>query len=161
MHAANRIEPIVSLPVKLLCPKPHSAQQIRWQPKPEMSKKTFRQTTICIALLASTALLPLNALAMRCGNYLISKGDAQAKVLKYCGEPAQTQSSLGLRSGVYRTGNDSFQANDRSYFIPYGRREVVVENWVFNFGPSKLMRRVTFEDGIVTRVEELDYGYRE
>ena len=106
-------------------------------------------------------MLPLNALAMRCGNYLINKGDAQVKVLKYCGEPAQTQISLGLRSGVYRSSNDSFQTNDRSYFIPYGRREVLVENWVFNFGPSKLMRRVTFEDGIVTRVEELDYGYRE
>lgn len=126
------------------------------------------RSSLPLAVIASCLLLPFDAIAMRCGNYLISKGDTKAKVLKYCGEPVQAQQRLGLRSGVYlnsgaRQGGDPERdlLFSRGHFIPYGRREVVVEDWVFNFGPSKLMRRVTFENGIVERVEELGYGYRE
>jgi hypothetical protein len=112
--------------------------------------------------------LPLDAMAMRCGNHLISKGDTQAKVLKYCGQPSQTKGHLGLRSGIYRNSS-ARQGGDpekdllysRGHFIPYGRREVLVEDWVFNFGPNKLMRQVTFENGIVENVVEIGYGYRE
>ena len=79
----------------------------------------------------------------------------------------ETRRSLGLRSGVYL--EESLRNSDarsttgisRGHFIPYGRREVIVEEWLFNFGPNKLMRRVTFENGVVTRVRELGYGYRE
>lgn len=120
------------------------------------------------AVIASCLLLPLEAMAMRCGNRLINKGDTQAKVLKYCGQPAQTKGRLGLRSGVYlnssaRQGGDPEKdlLYSRGHFIPYGRREVLVEDWVFNFGPNKLMRQVTFENGVVENVKELGYGYRE
>jgi len=128
---------------------------------------TRRSSHIGLALWA-VLLLPTNALAMRCGNQLIDKGDTQAKVLRYCGEPVQAQQRLGIRSGVYRNSGTRFGGSpktdlsfSRGYYLPYGRREVVVEEWVFNFGPNKFMRRVTFEDGIVEKVEELDYGYRD
>ena len=113
-------------------------------------------------------LLPLDAMALRCGNYLINKGDTQAKVLKYCGQPVQAKNHLGLRSGVYLQSS-AYGGGDpekdllfsRGHFIPYGRREVLVEDWVFNFGPNKLMRKVTFENGIVEAIEDLGYGYRD
>ena len=101
---------------------------------------------------------------MRCGNKLISKGDMLTKVAKHCGEPVQTERRLGLRRGVYLERSDGYGSKEsvsRGHFISYGRREVVVEIWVMNFGPNKLMRRITFEDGFVERIEELDYGYRE
>ena len=123
---------------------------------------------LLLVAIASCVLLPLDAMAMRCGNRLISKGDTQAKALKYCGQPVQTQAHLGLRSGMYlnsssREGGDPGKdlLYSRGHFIAYGRREVIVEDWVFNFGPDKFMRRVTFENGIVEKIEELDYGYRE
>jgi hypothetical protein len=37
--------------------------------------------------------------------------------------------------------------------------EVPVELWLYNFGPSQLMRRVRFESGRVVMVEVLGYGY--
>jgi hypothetical protein len=49
----------------------------------------------------------------------------------------------------------------RGHFIPYGRREVLVEDWGFNFGPNKLMRKVTFENGLVEKIKDLGYGYRD
>jgi len=125
-------------------------------------------THLAAALMASGLLLPLDVLAMRCGNHLISKGDTQAKVLKYCGDPVQMHQHLGLRSGVYLNRDRNMENNpatslnySRGHYINYGHREVVVEDWVFNFGPNKFMRRVTFEDGIVEKVVKLDYGYRD
>ena len=37
--------------------------------------------------------------------------------------------------------------------------EVPVELWLYNFGPSQLMRRVRFESGRVVLIEILGYGY--
>jgi hypothetical protein len=133
-----------------------------------MPARFASRPSLHLALIAACALLPLDAMAMRCGNYLITKGDTQAKVLKYCGQPAQTTQRLGLRSGVYlnsgarRSGDpEKDLLYSRGHFVPYGQREVLVEDWVFNFGPGRLMRQVTFENGIVEHVAELGYGYRE
>ena len=129
-----------------------------------MVKTTARRRCSTIAAALTALLLSSEALAMRCGNKLITKGDAQAKVLKYCGEPVQKTQRLGLRGGVYRgTSNhvDTDGGFNRGYYYPYGYSEVVLEDWVFNFGPYKLMRRVTFADGFVEDIESLDYGYRE
>jgi len=129
-----------------------------------MIKTTARRRCSTIAAALTALLLSSEALAMRCGNKLITKGDAQAKVLKYCGEPVQKTERLGLRAGVYR-GNSGYVDMDgnfyRGYYYPYGQSEVVLETWVFNFGPYQLMRRVTFADGFVEDIETLKYGYRD
>jgi hypothetical protein len=133
-----------------------------------MFKRLIHNNALAVALAAPLLLLSADALAMRCGNALIDKGDTQAKVLKYCGDPVQTQKSLAIRSGVYvdsRGGTTIKSSNDllvdRGKFLPYGRHEVLVEKWIFNFGPNKLMREVIFAGGIVEDVRELSYGYRE
>jgi hypothetical protein len=111
-------------------------------------------------------LLPVSALAMRCGTVLITKGDVQAKVVRYCGDPVQTHERYALKTGFYAgSGLVYNDASGRSTkikrYYPYGRYEVLIEEWIFNFGPNKLMRQVTFENGIVVDVETLDYGYHD
>jgi hypothetical protein len=39
--------------------------------------------------------------------------------------------------------------------------EIPVEVWIYNLGPSKLMRQIRFEDGKVVEIETLGYGYHE
>ena len=103
---------------------------------------------------------------MRCGTHIITRGDLQAKVLRYCGEPAQTSSRFITRASAYnaygvrhRNRADKSIAGGGNYY--YFSEEILVEDWVFNFGPNKLMRRVTFENGEVVEVDTLDYGYHE
>ena len=115
--------------------------------------------------LSATLLYPAQAMAMRCGNALINEGDSQEKVLRYCGEPANKSRRYAMRPGIYPDRDSGLSVNgeqkigsDRYY--PYGRSEVLVEEWVYNFGPNKLMRQVRFADGIVEDVKTLDYGYR-
>lgn len=125
-----------------------------------------------IALLLALLGLSAPALAMRCGTRIVSDGDVQAKVLKYCGEPMQTQQRIGYRTGFFpdlrvrrslaATSTGGAAAATvvlRHGFV--GQTEVIVEEWLYNFGPNKLMRRVTFENGLVVDVQTLGRGFRE
>ncbi len=114
-------------------------------------------------------MLPDAALAMRCGNKIVTRGDPQAKVIKHCGEPTTTTRRFAERAGHYPwravygrgTATQSDPLHRDPYNYRYFRTEVVIEDWLYNLGPNKLMRRITFENGEVRRIETLDRGYRE
>ena len=93
------------------------------------------------------------AFAFTCGNKLVSEGDTRDQVLAKCGEPADviTLGSVYRRPVIWTHG--------RPYYIGEDFMEIPVENWVYNLGPNKLMRRLRFEGGVVTEIETLGYGY--
>ncbi len=91
-----------------------------------------------------------DAYAMRCGTRLIARGDHISKLLRYCGEPDFVQS----------------RAAQRPYYDRYGlvlyrglHEEVLIEEWTYNLGPHKLMRVVRMENGVVSKIRHLGYGY--
>ena len=113
---------------------------------------------ICILVIAEPAM------ALRCGNRIVTDGDHKSKILKHCGEPIAVQVTSVYRAGYPRQlsrhrldsdNNDILLIADRAY------AEVVVEEWTYNFGPRKLMRTIKFENGLVVAVRRLGYGFLE
>ena len=102
---------------------------------------------ICILIIAEPAL------ALRCGPKLVNTGDHKSKILKYCGEPTSVQVRTIVRGYV--------SIRDRSHRAFPGYGEIMVEEWTYNFGPRRLMRTITFENGLVVSVKRLHSGYRE
>ena len=123
--------------------------------------------TQLLAVIVLVGLVPAQAMAMRCGTHIITKGDSQTKVLRYCGEPTQARSRYITRGG----GRSDFEVRHRlqtddsiargSRYHYFVSEEILVEEWVFNLGPNRLMRQITFENGFVVEVETLEYGYNE
>jgi hypothetical protein len=120
------------------------------------------------ALLIAGLLFPYDAWALRCGPHLIKKGDAQEKVVEYCGEPVEKKAPRYVqrpgvwprkRSGAQFSVNGSEVADGEAYI--WGNTEVLIEEWTFNFGPRKLMRMIRFGNGYVEEVKTLGYGYNE
>ena len=121
---------------------------------------TQRLLLLCLLTTLSTP-----ALALRCGNKIVRNGDHQAKILNMCGEPAAVKYYNIYRSGIpvsqsrvtegHTRRDDELLVHNRSVV------EVVVEEWTYNFGPRKLMRVIRFENGFVTSVKRLGYGYRD
>ncbi len=118
-----------------------------------------------IALFAIVALLAAEAAeAFRCKNRIIRDGMHEQQVIALCGEPA-TRRHLG-----YATRGVSY-GHRRDYPGGYSRRyypgrstlieEVVLTEYVYNFGPRKFMRRLVFEGGVLTTIESIGYGYTE
>lgn len=115
----------------------------------------------CLLLLAAGP-----ALAFRCGNKIVSEGDHYSKVLKICGEPVGVEERVIYREGLTRPrvrleGPGGLRWEEE--VVQYRRSwvEVQVEEWTYNFGPSRLMQRVRFEDGFVAGIDQLGYGYRD
>jgi hypothetical protein len=109
-----------------------------------MPSKTVRAVSALVLLLAAAA----PAHAFRCGSRIITTGDHAQKILRYCGEPASVQVRV-LQMPYVRD------------WRPYRGivEEVVVEEWILNFGPQYLMRSVRLENGFVAEIKSLGYGY--
>ena len=105
---------------------------------------------LLITALALSVALPVQAL--RCGNNLISDGDNPVTVRRYCGEPADVAIRTEYRSvRIY----DHYPNLYREAVVP-----IQIEEWLYNFGPHRFMRRLRFENSRLVDIDTLDYGYR-
>lgn len=108
------------------------------------------------------------AVALRCGGMLVNEGTPQSKVLKYCGEPTAVQVRSIYRSGLPRgrlshgSARHGKLLHERELLVAYRSTvEVIVEEWTYNFGPHRFMRSIRFENGVVTTIQHLGYGYHD
>lgn len=87
-----------------------------------------------------------NAMALRCGQRIVHTGDTITRVARYCPEPfwVDRYSSSHFEHSYYGFANNII-----------GQRE----DWYLNFGPRKLMRRLTFLNGYLQTEETLEYGF--
>ncbi len=123
------------------------------------SNRIFGSLLIIVVFMLSSQ----QALAFRCGNKLVRDGIHQQVVLEICGEPVSIR-HLGYALRPYDfSSRGSLGGLSVERHPVYGRynQEVLVTEYVYNFGPRKLMRRLMFEDGILVTIETLGYGYRE
>ena len=77
---------------------------------------------------------------LRCGQWIVSTGAPADDVVKKCGPPTQAS----RRIERHRTR--------------YGSRQVMFEVWIYDRGPNEFVRTLTFENGILERIETGDYG---
>ena len=104
------------------------------------------------ALLATTTPMAHADDTMRCGTRLVSSGDGKDKVRTLCGEPTSI-SFVGIQSAPrYYYG-----PYDYSYFGP-GVVEVPVEVWTYNFGSSKLLRKLRYVGDELDQIRTDGYG---
>lgn len=117
-----------------------------------------------LSLSVVTLLFAEPAEAFRCGSKLVKDGMHEVQVTAVCGEPT-TRRNLGVavRYYDYRYFRES-SPGGRLYRTPGSGNfasEVVITEYVYNFGPRKLMRRLIFEGGVLVTIESIGYGYIE
>jgi hypothetical protein len=116
------------------------------------------------AVLVAAFLFAEPAAAFRCGSKLVRDGMHEAQVVAICGQPMRIRNlGVTLRSLDYEySGN--IGPGWTEYHSRGGRgyaQEVIITEYVYNFGPRKLMRRLLFEGGVLVTIETLGYGHRE
>jgi hypothetical protein len=121
------------------------------------------RTLTIAALFVAGMLVSESALAFRCGTKLIRDGMHEQQVVARCGQPT-TIRHLGRTIRAY-----DYFSHVRQHGYTYWRSpgfshlatEVVVTEYVYNFGPRKLMRRLVFEGGVLVSIESIGYGYHD
>ncbi len=115
-------------------------------------------------LLAALLLWPApeaTAAALRCGARLITEGDPRTKLLEECGPPSEVSSWQEERWEEF-DGPPSPRLHrefERRRGVYGVRRIVQVEQWIYNWGPSRFIDVVRIEDGFVRRIQSGGYGH--
>lgn len=115
-------------------------------------------------LLIGTTLISDPAHAFRCKNKIVKDGMHEQQVLAICGSPASSR-HLGYAIRGYSTLTNRSSiggwVHGQQRTHPHLVQEVAITEYVYNFGPRKLMRRLVFEGALLVRIETLGYGYIE
>jgi len=116
------------------------------------------------ALLLLVLIVATPAYAFRCGSKIVIENMHEQQVLHVCGEPTSIR-HLGytVRSISFprRRGLVSGGVSSRYDGLEFYAQEVVVTEYIYNFGPRKFMRRLVFEGGFLVTIESIGYGYHE
>ena len=96
-----------------------------------------------LSLIALLGLVSTDAMALRCGNQLVSEGMTRYEVRKRCGDPDDSQ--VRYETHYRRT------ALDESVAV-----EVEIDEWLYDFGSNPLDRRLIFINGRLFKEEILD-----
>lgn len=80
--------------------------------------------------------------SLRCGSRLILIGETKVDVAVKCGPPLYQQ-HVGEK--IVRT--------------PYGYDKMVVEEWIYNFGPTDFVHTLRFEGGRLAEIHRGERGY--
>jgi len=109
--------------------------------------------TLLAALAALVVAAPATAAdSFSCDSTIITSGMPDTEVRAACGDPTEVKrDSILRRPTIWRQG--------RPVVVGEERVAVPVERWLYNFGPSRLMLRLRFEDGLLVEVQTLGYGY--
>ena len=122
-----------------------------------MNKLALMSALFCLALLANEP-----AHAFRCGSRIVIEGMHEVQVRAACGEPMSTrQIGYAIRAYIPRGRRNSGISISSRYGYPGYQQQVIVTEFVYNFGPRKLLRILRFEGGILTYIETAGYGYLE
>ncbi len=94
--------------------------------------------------------------SMRCGSKLVTVSDGKDKVRALCGEPTSVSfQGVIRRAPRYEYG---YGYNRYDYYGP-GVIEMPVEVWTYNFGSSKLLRKLRFVGDELDDIRTDGYGY--
>jgi len=113
----------------------------------------MRHVAFVAAFLVTSLLGAASAEAMSCQNRLVRQGDASARVIQLCGDPAQI-----VQRNETRSRTVVGRAPDGTIIQHIVTVTVVVEVWTYDFGPQRFMRQLAFENGVLLRIDTLGYG---
>ncbi len=106
----------------------------------------MRQALLVLML----SLLCNDVLAFRCGRQLVQVGDHKLDVLDRCGEPQWTDQRMGVRGSRLR---HPYAALELEQF-----EQILIDEWIYNFGPRKFKQYLHFENGILKTIDNMEYG---
>jgi hypothetical protein len=126
----------------------------------EVSMKCLAMACLIFIALPSEAGTDNPTSNLRCGQYIISRGARQSEVLRKCGNPSNIErwEKESVRRDFYKDipNQSEEQLSQEPLFL---REQIRVEEWEYNFGPTRFLYYLRFENGNLVRITVGDYGY--
>ncbi len=122
-----------------------------------------RHTSFHLLTAAAVTLLfgaPAQADSMSCHDRIASTGDSLYEVRATCGEPDAANRrieyrTIRIRGACRGQGERRVCERDIEHTV-----EIVVDEWIYDFGRNRFIRYLTFEQGCLERIDSGGYGYK-
>lgn len=130
---------------------------------PNLEKTGLGLGFLLAAVLVSSAAIAWPS--MRCGNRLVSKGDALYAVRATCGEPDHAERYVEYRTERYRVRVDCQRSKNGQDVCSevWSERtvEVPIDRLTYDFGRNRFVSYLMFEFGSLVRVDSGSYGVKD
>ena len=117
---------------------------------------------MALSFAALTTSASARADSLACDGRIVSTGDSRYDVRSVCGEPDDVSQRVEYRtvSGrvagpCVREGGKLRCSQTREQVI-----EVVIDEWIYDFGKNRFVEYLTFEQGHLLSVREGSYGHK-
>jgi hypothetical protein len=140
MHPACELGRAAAAAVKRRVPMPS------WRARGQGLRSWFS----AIVLMALICGIAGPAFALRCNGQIVSVGDSTWEVIDVCGRPTRIESAVEILPELV------YDALRGTYVhIP---THVDKSLWIYNFGPTQLIYRLTFRENTLVKIETGGYG---
>lgn len=103
-----------------------------------------------------------NVHALRCGHSLVQIGDRKNDVLAKCGDPDSVDQHVETRvlQNYANIGSGRLYSNNGLVLGQqhYSEVQIIVDEWVYDFGRSRFQQYLRFENGVLTNMSDLGRG---
>jgi len=90
------------------------------------------------------------AYALRCGRDLVLLGDYKDEVMARCGTPDSIETRTKIIGSTLHHPRRTLDIQEYE--------EIQIEEWLYNFGPSRLRQYLRFENGQLKEIRSLGRG---
>lgn len=122
----------------------------------------YRIQAVLLALAGACVSSSARADTLSCDGRIVSTGDSRYDVRSVCGEPDDASQRVEYRtvrgkiSGpCVREGGKLRCGQTREEAV-----EVVIDEWIYDFGKNRFIEYLTFEQGKLVSVREGGYGHK-
>jgi hypothetical protein len=117
-----------------------------------MGKRTKKSAVLLLVVSVFCLFVGPNVHAFRCGDEIVGTGDSKAKVLIKCGKPT-FQEKIGVKKGSHATGEKRGTTKNQQAYNTKHTTAKGVEKWSYNCGKDDFIYVLTFEGGVVTKID--------
>lgn len=111
---------------------------------------------------AGTLSASARADSLACSNRIVSTGDSRYEVKAVCGEPDDAWQRVEYRTVSGRVARDCSHDGQKVVCSRTRERvvEVVIDEWVYDFGKNRFIQYLSFEQGRLVTVRAGSYGHK-
>ncbi|MBT8350561.1 MAG: DUF2845 domain-containing protein [Deltaproteobacteria bacterium] len=99
------------------------------------------------------------AYALRCGGRIVSLGDTPLQVVDKCGQPDHIEARQETRHLTDYYYHKHYQSKGWQKPPLLATETIQIEEWIYNFGPTRFMRHLIFMSGRLGKIEIGDKGF--
>ncbi len=127
-----------------------------------LKRHDYRFWAALLGLAALSESSQARADSLACNGRIASSGDSRYEVKAICGEPDDASQRVEYRGVRGRVSGPCTRENGK---LRCGQTreevvEVVIDEWVYDFGKNRFIEYVTFEQGKLVSVRTGSYGHK-